>query len=124
MKKNIIYFGLLLLTFIALVNCSKGELETNQEKLLGTWISLDKSDTLYFTTKVDFYKSNGYMNYDHYDYQLFKDSIEIGYRGKMYVLVTPTMHKYQFDNNNLIIDLSNRQCYGFKTELLTYIKDK
>ncbi len=123
MKKNIIFFGLFLITIIAIVNCSKNEIEANQEKLLGKWISLNKSDTLDFTTKDDFYKSNGHMNYDHYDYQLFKDSIEIGYRGKMYVLVKPTMHKYQFDNN-LIIDLSNKQCYGFETELLTYIKEK
>ena len=122
MKKNKMFWGLLLLTTFALTNCSKNEIEINQAEILGTWISLDKSDTLDFTSRDDFYKSNLYMYYDHYDYQLFKDSIEIGYRGKLYILVTPTMHKYYFNENKLTIDFSNKQCYGFNKEIMTFTK--
>ena len=115
---------LLLIVVLVLTNCSKDEAETNQKELIGTWIAVDKSDTLAFTSEHDFYKSNGYMVYDHYDYVLFKDSIEIGYRGKMYVLVYPTMHKYSIYNGSLTIDFSNKHCYGFSSQKMTYTKEK
>jgi hypothetical protein len=97
--------------------------EKNQEKLLGKWVSTDKSDTLDFVDESNFYKSSINMRYDHYDYQLFKDSIKIGYRGKLYVLVTPTFHRYFIDGGNLVIDFSNKSCYGFPLQELTYTKE-
>lgn len=125
MKRNKSILGmLLLLLVIFLTNCSKDEIDTKQKELLGTWIAADKSDTLEFTSENDFLKSNGYMVSDHYDYALFKDSIEIGYRGIMYVLIYPTMHKYSIDNGSLSIDFSNKQCYGFPLQEMTYIKEK
>ncbi len=125
MKKDKSILGVfLLILVIFLINCSKEKIETNQKELLGTWISIDKSDTLEFTSENDFLKSNGYMASDHYNYALFKDSIEIGYRGIMYVLVYPTTHKYSIDNGNITIDFSNKQCYGFPLHEMTYIKEK
>jgi hypothetical protein len=125
MERNKSILGILLLVLVILLtNCSKDEIGINQKEILGTWIAVDKSDTLEFTSESDFNKSNGYMISDHYDYELFKDSIEIGYRGKMYVLVYPTMHQYSIDNGNLIIDFSNKQCYGFPLQEMTYIKEK
>ena len=125
MERNKSILGMLLLIMVIfLTNCTKDEIETNQKELLGTWIAVDKSDTLEFASENDFLKSNGYMVSDHYDYALFKDSIEIGYRGIMYVLVYPTMHKYSIENSNLTIDFSNKQCYGFALEKMTYIKEK
>lgn len=116
--------GILLIVVILLTNCSKDEVEINQKQLLGTWISIDKSDTLYFTSDKDFFKSNGYLVYDHFDYKLFKDSIEIGYSGRMFILVTPTMHKYSIAEDNLTIDFSNNQCYGFALKEMIYAKEK
>jgi len=115
---------LLLLMAILFTSCSKDEIEINQKELLGTWIAVDKSDTLEFTSENDFLKSNGYMVSDHYDYALLEDSIEIGYRGKMDILIYPTMHKYSIENGNLTIDFSNKQCYGFALQEKTYKKEK
>jgi len=125
MKKNITVFGLLLIIALTLLmSCSnKDEIGTIQKEFLGTWVSTDKSDTLYFTTKNDFYQSNGSMIYDHYDYKLFPDSIEIRYSGKLYILVQPTMHKYSINNGILAIDFSNVQCYGFPLKEITYKKE-
>ena len=97
--------------------------EKNQEKLLGKWVSTDKSDTLDFVDGSNFYKSSINMRHDHYDYQLFKDSIKIGYSGKLYVLVTPTFHRYFFDETNLVIDFSNKSCYGFPLKEMIYAKE-
>lgn len=97
--------------------------EKNQEILLGRWVSTDKSDTLDFVNESDFYKSSVDMHYDHYDYQQFKDSIKIGYRGKLYILVHPTNHKYFLNGNNLTIDFSNKNCYGFPLKEMTYTKE-
>lgn len=122
-RKKSILGVLLIVLVIFLTNCSEDEIRINQKEILGTWIAVDKSDTLEFTSESDFNKSNGYMISDHYDYELFKDSIEIRYRGKMYVFVYPTMHQYSIDNGNLIIDFSNKQCSGFPLQKMTYAKE-
>jgi len=120
--ENKLYWILSLLIIITLTNCSKEEIVSDQENIIGTWISLDKTDTLYFTTKNDFYKSNGFMVYDHYDYQFFQDSLEIGYRGKLYILIEPSKHQYSLENDFLTIDFADKGCYGFNSELITYEK--
>lgn len=75
--QNLIFF--LLLISSTITSCEK-DLETkNQDMILGTWVSLDKSDTLDFVNNNSFYTSNYTMRYDHFDYQLYKDSIEIRY---------------------------------------------
>jgi hypothetical protein len=123
MKTSKIYFGICLLTILGLINCTKEDQDFNQNEVLGVWISLDKSDTLDFETPNDFYKSNGFMKNDHYDYQAFNDSIEIGYRGKLFVLITPTKHKFSIENDKLIIDFTNKSCYGFNDKITTYEKE-
>ncbi|HKJ43979.1 MAG TPA: hypothetical protein VKA27_17920 [Sunxiuqinia sp.] len=122
MQNNMRFRLLLLLFSITIAGCSKNEIATNQDKIIGTWIAIDKSDTLDFTTNTDFFKSNGYLFYDHYDYELFKDSIKIGYRGNLMILIRPTMHAYTLDQENLTIDLSNTQCYGFEKKVMIYKK--
>jgi len=118
-KPDIMSKMVLMLVFsLIFLSCEK-----NQEKLLGIWVSTDKSDTLDFVDENNFYKSSINMQYDHYDYQLFKDSIKIGYRGKLYILVTPTFHRYFFDGGNLVIDVSNKSCYGFPLQEMTYSKE-
>ena len=124
-KHHTILSLLILITFAFLAtNCEKSYIETNQEELLGTWVSTDKTDTLEFTSETDFYKSNGDMSYDHYDYELFNDSIKIRYNGILFILIHPTNHKYSIDNNQLTIDFSNKMCYGFNAQEISYIKEK
>lgn len=126
MKKNKSTSKILqLIVFIfILTSCSGNEIDINQKQLIGTWISVDKSDTLMFTSESDFYKSNKYLFRNHYNYKLFEDSIRIGYSGDMYIYVFPTMHKYTLNNNNLTIDFKSRQCYGFVVEKIIYEKEK
>ncbi|MBA7535448.1 hypothetical protein ES705_27704 [subsurface metagenome] len=112
----------LLLIGMTFISCDKDKDVISQDKILGTWISLDKSDTLDFVDNNNFYKSSVNMRYDHYDYQLENDSIEIGYSGRLYILVLPTTHKYHLDGNNLTIDFNNINCYGFDFQVTNYTK--
>jgi len=109
---------LLFILFICasvLVSCSDDNI--SQQRILGTWISTDKKETLNFVDNNSFYK-----NQDHYDYKLFRDSIEIRYNGMLDVYVHPTKHKYSLNQNTLIIDLSNTFCYGFDLQKMTFIR--
>jgi len=121
---NISRFVLTLVISLTLISCEKENEIASQTKILGTWISVDKRDTLEFANEKDLYKSNSTMRHDHFDYTVYNDSIKIGYNGILYVLVLPTKHKYSFNGNNLTIDFSNRNCYGFGNQSITYTKDK
>lgn len=114
----------LYLTSIIVLNCSSKDGDDSGQVELGIWISLDTSDTLDFRTSNNFYRSNGNMQNDSYDYKLLPmDTIRIGYAGKQFVLVEPTNHKYSLDNNELTIDFTNESCYGFEQEVITYRKE-
>jgi len=123
MTGNRILGTVLLLVTISLIGCEKYKLSINQEEILGTWISLDKSDTLDIVDDSNFFKSNIGMYYDHYDYELFVDSIEIRYSGILYIAVRPTTHKYSLESDRLTIDFSNRNCYGFSNQETIYTKE-
>ena len=118
MYKNLI--GVLFVMAIMLISCDKDEESSNVDAILGTWISTDKSDTLDFVDKTNFYKSNIEYRHDQFDYILEKDSIEIGYSGIRMVLVQATSHKYSLNGNNLTIDFSNKNCYGFDLKVMNY----
>lgn len=118
---KILAFSLVVVLFLS--NCSNDDDNLNQIEF-GIWISTDKTDTLDFKTQNNFYKSNAFMQNDNYDYKLLpKDSIQIGYRGKLFILVEPTNHKYSIEKNELTIDFTNQSCYGFDDEIMTYIKE-
>jgi hypothetical protein len=96
------------LIYFFTVSCKKDQDLANQDNILGTWVSIDKSHTLTFMDN-----SNLWRHSDHYDYEIINDSIRIGYSGKLYIYVLPTNHRYNLNGNNLSIDFSNRSCYGF-----------
>jgi len=123
MTGNRILGTVLILVTISLIGCEKYKLSINQEKILGTWVSLDKTDTLDIVDERNFYKSTIVMHYDHYDYELFVDSIEVEYSGILEILVKPTKHKYSLEGDLLTIDFSNRNCYGFSNKETTYTKE-
>jgi hypothetical protein len=118
--KNLIL--VLFMIICILISCEKDKDSSNHDNILGKWISIDKSDTLDFVDKTDFYKSNIDFRHDHFDYILDNDSIKIGYNGIRMVLVQPTKHKYSLNGNNLNIDFSNRNCYGFDLKVMNYIR--
>lgn len=114
-------FSLVVLT--VLTNCSKDDSDSNQMEL-GVWISTDKKDTLEFISQTNFNKSNPLMQDENYDYRLLsKDSIQIGYRGRLFIDVEPTNHKYTLVGNEMTIDFTNMFCFGFDEEVLTYIQE-
>ncbi|WP_299530200.1 hypothetical protein [Ulvibacterium sp.] len=123
MKRKVTYLALSLMAIFILSGCSDNGDDLNPIEL-GVWISLDKSDTLDFRTRNDFYKSNRYMQNDHYDYELLSnDSIQIGYRGKLFIAVEPTNHKYSITQDELTIDFESRSSYGFDDKIMTYTKE-
>jgi hypothetical protein len=109
----------LLSIIVSLMACEK----FNRDDILGTWISSDLSDTLEFVDNSNFYKSTVNMRHDHYDYNLEKDSIELRYNGTLMILVQPTKHLYELNENSLILDLTNTECYGFNSERIVYLKE-
>jgi len=115
-NRNLIIFLTILLSVLA---CEK----FNKSDILGTWISTDYADTLEFVDNSNFYRSTAIMHHDHYDYRLEKDSIEIRYRGYLYIWVEPTKHSYELNGNILMLDLTNTNCYGFNSEKIFYNKE-
>jgi hypothetical protein len=119
MSSKILLSCLIMIVLISL-GCKKDQGISNQDQILGTWISVDKIDTLNFVDRTNLWRSDINMNLDHYDYQLINDSIKIGYSGKLYIYVLPTKHRYYLNGNNLSIDFSNRLCYGFDLRVINY----
>lgn len=115
MNQNKILVFVVLLSCITLSGCVDESLI--QQKILSTWISTDKRVTLDFVDNDSFYK-----NGDNYDYKLYGDSIKVRYNGMLDIYVSPTMHKFSLEKNVLIIDFSNRNCYGFELNKATYTK--
>jgi len=120
LKASVIFAAVILLTLFA--GCDKNRV--TGDDLPGEWVSTEKSDTLFFVDKSSFYQSNANMRYDHYDYYVFGDSIEIGYSGMMMILVPKTKHYFKQNGDELMIDFSNRQCFGFPKEKIKYKRVK
>ncbi len=118
MKPGHILRIILIILAVVVSGCNKFD----DEVLLGTWISMDKADTLYFVDNSNFFKSSAAMRYDHFDYRLDRDSIEIKYSGRLYVFVYPTRHKYYLESGRLTIDFTNKLCYGFSKEEITFVR--
>lgn len=119
--KKLLQFSLFMI-FVIILGCQKDHNASDLDNFLGTWVSTDKSDTLFFIDVANLYNSNTNMHYDHYDYKIFDDSIKIGYSGKLLIYVLPTMHSYHLDGNKLSIDFSNKSCYGFDSQVINYTK--
>ncbi len=115
--RTLFFFVSIILT-IFLTNCEKKPV--SGEDLNGKWIATEKADTIYFMDDSNFYHSSENMRYDHYDYSISGDSILIGYSGKMMIMVIETNHYIELNGDNLTIDLSNRQCFGFPKEEMHY----
>lgn len=123
MKINQISDVLLILLALSMMGCDKYKLANNKEMILGTWVSLDKNDTLDIVNESRFYKTVGTMPNELFVYELFVDSIEINYSGSLYILTYPTKHKYSLNEDRLTIDCSNKNCYGFSNQEKTYTKE-
>jgi len=88
--------------------------------LLGEWVATENADTIYILDESNFYHSTKNMHYDHYDYSIKGDSIQVGYSGMMMILVQETNHYFELKGDKLMIDFSNRHCFGFPKEKMHY----
>ena len=122
MKKDIAnYWPLHIVIVLTLIisSCEKNNAD-DHKKFLGTWISIDLTDTLDFASEHDFYKMFSGVR-DHFDYSLSKDSITIGYNGMLYILVKPSTHFCKLNGNELTIDF-RPQCYGFRAQEIKFFR--
>ena len=119
---KIILQSLLIIASLRLLNsCQKDSIPSNI--FIGTWVSIDNVDTLFFINDKIFTKP-GYdkvMHYFNYSYGI--DSITIQYKGPNKILVVPSTHSYSLDSSVLSINFSNG-CYGFSSKKETFIKNK
>jgi hypothetical protein len=99
---------------LLIISCEKEEYTGN--RILGTWISTDKADTLKIFDEDSFKKSNHTFLYSRNI-----ENITIQYSGPYYILVSPSTHHYTLGNYKLTIDFTNG-CYGFDAEIITFIK--
>ena len=116
MLKTFIIF-LLAVTLLLLSGCEK---TVTGDDLNGEWVAGTIKDTLYIIDDSNFFHSSKNMHYDHYDYSVQGDSLEIGYSGMMMILVKKTKHRFKLDGDELTIDFSNKLCFGFPKEKLMY----
>ena len=111
----------LILLFITALSFLTGcEKTVTGNDLNGEWVSDTMRDTLYFNDDSNFFHSSENMRYDHYEYSVQGDSLEIGYGGMMMVLVKKTKHRFKLDGDDLMIDFSNEFCFGFPKEKIMY----
>jgi len=115
-KKILTFIVIILLTVVA---CEKDSLPDG--RFIGTWISEEKTDTLYFIDDQTF-KQTAYDRVLHsYAYSYTEDSIKIQYAGPNFVLVRPSMHHYTLTRSTLTIDFSKVN-YGFEQVKREYIR--
>jgi hypothetical protein len=116
MKRNLKYLLVIILLNV-LIACEKESSDT----IVGTWVSENKTDTLYIISNQLFNKSLHDGIRHTFEYSLSKDSIIIQYKGPNKILVIPSAHYYNLDGRKLLIDFSNG-CYGFEQAKETFFK--
>lgn len=109
--KNLIIPLFILLVVVLFSSCSKSDLEIDREEILGVWVVQGISDTLKFNSD-----QVAYRNSMPYRYHLEKDSIQMDYVGAiLHLFPPPPPFKlgYTLNEDELIIDCPNENCYGF-----------
>ena len=117
--KNLI-ISLFILVVVLFSSCSKSELEINREEIIGVWVVQGISDTLRFTSD-----ELTYRNSMPYRYLLEKDSIQMDYVGAIsHLFLPPPPFKlgYTLNEDELIIDCPNENCYGFDVGSIQYFR--
>ena len=93
-----------------LLSCDKDA--RTREALLGGWVSADQADTLVFMNEDSFEKNFYPGVMERFLYSVHRDSITVQYSGSLYILVLPTTHYFELEEEALSIDFSSG-CFGF-----------
>jgi hypothetical protein len=116
MKRSLKYLLAIMLLNV-LIACEKESSDT----IVGTWVSVNKIDTLYVIDNHLFNKSLQEGIRHTFEYRFSRDSIIIQYKGPNKIMVIPSAHYYNLDGRELMIDFSNH-CYGFEPIKETFLK--
>lgn len=101
------------------ISCNKDSILDG--RFIGTWISEDKTDTLFFIDDHTFQQPAYDRVLHSYAYSYTEDSITIQYAGPNMILVRPSTHHYTLTNSTLILDLYKIN-YGFEPVKKEYKK--
>jgi len=118
--EKITSFGLIGLFIVLMCACLE-ETPLSDGRFLGTWIPDEQTDTLIFTSDQLFYQTDTHEYNHSYVYSYTYTDITIQYKGPLEILVKPTTHPYELNQNELIIDFS-KGCYGFEAVKSKYIR--
>jgi hypothetical protein len=112
-------YVLLFIIIIMFASCEK-DVEV-AASVVGKWkIIVPDSDTLVFSS--DSFTRKFYDGLSHsFKYSIKMDEITIQYNGPMYILIQPSTHKFELDNNQLVIDFTNG-CYGFQSKKYNLVR--
>lgn len=106
---------------LSMGSCKKDSLPDG--RFIGTWITEDKTDTLFFIDDHTF-KKPAYDRVLHtFDYSYSEDSITIQYAGPNMILVRSSTHHYTLTHSTLIIDWYKVN-YGFEPVKKEYKKSE
>jgi hypothetical protein len=114
--------GIFIVTFfVALISCEK-EKTYPDGRFVGTWVSVDKKDTLIFISD-DIMMRPATDGIQHtYIYNYTNDSITLQYKGPYLILVEPSTHYYFLGGDNLEIDFTNGG-YGFNRDVIDFKRE-
>ena len=106
--------------YIVLFSCEKDF--DPDGRFVGSWKILTPDiDTLSFTDESSISRRY-YDGLDpFFEYSYDRDSITIQYSGPNKILVRPSTHYYEFNNEGLLIDFTNG-CYGFDSKIYNLSK--
>lgn len=107
-----------IITTVMLYSCENNTV--SGDDLTGEWVDTEKADTIYVIDDTNFYHSAKNLHQVHYVYSIHGDSITIKYNGMLKIYVRPTTHYFKLKKDELMIDLTNRMCYGFPEEKMHY----
>lgn len=116
LNRTILIVSVILL-IATLASCNKDDWK--KEAIIGTWVSVDRADTLVFLNEECFEKNLHPGNMDLFLYSIEGDTIKIQYSGVNYICIIPSAHYFELEDNDLRIDFSNG-CYGFPRKKMEY----
>ena len=114
-----IFLLMFVLAPLLFTGCEKTTV-VNSEDLLGEWVAESKADTIRFVDKGNFFHSSKDFSFSNYEYSVEGDSMTVLYIGFLKIYVQPTTHYFELKEDELMIDFSNDQCFGFPKEKMHY----
>jgi len=103
------------------ISCNKDSIPDG--RFIGTWISEDKTDTMFIIDDYTFKKPFYDRLLHSFEYSYTEDSITIQYAGPNMILVRPSTHHYSLTRSTLTIDFSKVN-YGFEQVKKEYLKSE